>query len=113
MGKPLKITIDDLQEVTNAIFDQLRSDLKSGEVVLGKDSYWEVGPDEMYDFSCAPDGTKLHVGQLYDDWDFLQKILNDKDQAVTPMFMHLAPILRYIAWHASARVGRNEGGFNS
>jgi len=90
----LEIKIADLREVTNRIFEHIEKDLKLDVVRLTEDYYWDVPSDRLYDMANRP--AELDTGQLYDDWEFLSHILQDEDQAVSLMLIHLAPLLRYI-----------------
>jgi hypothetical protein len=40
--------------------------------------------------------SELDIGQLFDDLEFLLKTLDNEEQAVSLMFVHLAPLLRYV-----------------
>jgi hypothetical protein len=91
-----KLNLRDLRAVTNAIFDHVIDDLKVDSVVVSdnKDFYWSVPSDGL----CATTENQpvLDIGRLSDDWDFLQSILTEKDQAVALMLTHLAPLLRHV-----------------
>ena len=89
----LEIEINDLRQVANRIFDHIQKDLKIDKVRIDQD-YWDIPKDKLYDPTKDP--SDLVLGQLYDDWEFLSSILSDKEQAVSLMFVHLAPLLRYI-----------------
>lgn len=90
----LEIEINDLRQVANRIFDHIQKDLKIDKVRIEQDYYWDIPKDKLYDPTKDP--SDLVLGQLYDDWDFLSSILADKEQAVSLMLIHLAPLLRYI-----------------
>jgi hypothetical protein len=90
----LKIKVADLREVTNRIFDHIEHDLKIDEVTLDKDCYWDIADEQLY--NPLEDPSSFSLGQLFDDWEFLTHILSDKEQAVSIMFIHLAPLLRYV-----------------
>lgn len=96
----LEIKVADLREITNRIFDHVQKDLKVDAIRLTEDYYWDVPSDRLYDMANKP--TELDCGQLYDDWEFLSHILRDKDQAVSLMLIHLAPLLR----HMGLKVGQ-------
>lgn len=90
----VEISISELRLVTNRIFDHIEHDLGYASVNLDQNSYWDVADEERYDFTKSPEG--LGHGQLHDDWEFLSSILRDKDQAVSLMLIHLAPVLRRV-----------------
>lgn len=89
----MEIDIEKLRTITDLIFDHIVNDLKVKKIELSQDYYWSIETEQLYDMSKDP--TELTAGQLYDDWDFLTKIEN-RDEAVALMFIHLAPLLRYI-----------------
>jgi hypothetical protein len=89
----LKIKVADLREVTNRILDHIENDLKISEISVDKDYYWDIPDDRLY---SQEDPSGFVLSQLFDDWEFLAPILSDKEQAVSIMFIHLAPLLRYI-----------------
>jgi hypothetical protein len=84
-----------LRQAANAIFDRL-DDLGVTKVTLREDAdyYWEVPSDRLY--NVREKQPQLDVGRLSDDLEFLSAILKDKKQAVSLMFIHLAPLLRYV-----------------
>jgi hypothetical protein len=94
MATDLKIEISDLRKIINSIFDHIEQDLKISSVHIGEDYYWNISTEELY--NALKDPTNLNIGQLYDDWEFLKNILEDKNQAVSLMMIHVAPLLRYI-----------------
>ena len=90
----MNIELEKLREITNLLFDHMRDDLKLNEVELCEDFYWDIDLKKLYDLNNKPG--ELDVGQLYDDLEFLYKI-KSKEEAPSIMFMHLAPILKYLA----------------
>jgi len=92
----MELEIRDLKRVTDAILDHIVNDLKIEKFTIQdeKDFYWDVPSDKL--FAVKEAQPKLDVGRLADDWEFLQSILKDKDQAVALMLMHVAPLLRQI-----------------
>ncbi|WP_422087890.1 hypothetical protein [Variovorax sp.] len=90
----LEINLTELRLVINRIFDHMEHDLGQISVKLENDGYWDVAEGERYDFAKKPES--FDHGQLYDDWEFLSAILDDKDQAVSIMLAHVAPLLRYV-----------------
>ena len=90
-----EIDIEKLRQVTNAIFDHL-SKMGIKEVAVGKDTdyYWEVPNDHLH--KVRETQPQLDIGRLSDDLEFLSPILKDEKQAVSLMFIHLAPLLRYV-----------------
>ncbi len=98
------IDIAELQQITDLIFDHILNTLDVKSIELTKDLYWSISPNELYDVEKDP--KDFGMGQLYDDIDFLRKILDDNSHAVPPMMIHLAPILQYLStqvnWYKNA-----------
>jgi hypothetical protein len=91
----MEINIRDLREMLSRIFDHIENDLGVTEVTLDRDHYWEVPEDDLYRIEEV--SPKLDIGQLSDDWHFLQPLIDDEDQALALTLIHIAPILRYLA----------------
>lgn len=92
----MELDIRALKSVTNAVFDHIINDLKVEKLTVAesKDFYWNVPTDRLYEVKQSQ--PELDVGRLSDDWEFLEAILKDKNQAVSLMMMHLAPLLRHV-----------------
>lgn len=101
-NKKAEIDLVELKRVVDAIFDHLMIDVGVTRISVSQDDdfYWEVPDDRLH--AVRKDQPPLDVGRLTDDWEFLSAILKDKRQAVGFMFVHVAPLLRYI----SAKAGR-------
>ena len=89
----MEIEVKKIQFISNLIFNHLTEDLKISKISLDKDYYWDICKEDIYDMSVDP--SHFEAGQLSDDLDFLSKI-DSKEDAVSIMFTHLAPILKYI-----------------
>ena len=91
-----EIDLRALKQVTNAILDHVINDLKIKTLAIkgDRDFYWEVPSDQLY--AVKKEQPQLDMGRLLDDWEFLAPIINDKEQAVALMLIHLAPLLRYL-----------------
>ena len=96
-----EIDLIELKRVVDAIFEHL-SDVGVTKISVSKDEdfYWEVPDGRLHAVRKAQ--PRLDIGCLTDDWEFLSAILKDKKQAVGYMFVHVAPLLRYI----SAKAGQ-------
>ena len=101
-NKKTEIDLVELKRVVDAIFGHLLNDVGITKISLSEDDdfYWEVPDDRLH--AVQKDQPRLDIGRLTDDWEFLSAILKDRKQAVGIMFMHVAPLLRYI----SAKAGR-------
>ena len=91
----MELEIEKLRLVAEAIFDHIQNGLGVASVPLDDDYYWTVPDAQLY--SVETDPPKLDIGQLSEDLSFLEDALGDKEQAVSLMFLHLAPLLRYLA----------------
>lgn len=102
MASDKDINLEDLRKVINSIFDHLSKDLRLDRLPLEHDYYNTV--PLQYTFVESGDDTEVEpvMGQLYDDLEFLQPLLEGRSDCVSLMFDHVAPILRYIAF----RVGQ-------
>jgi len=88
------IDVAELREIVNKILDHILNDLKIKKVEIDQDFYWNVDSSSLYATKKKPPETDL--GSLHDDLEFLREILEDKDQAVGLMLVHMAPLLRYL-----------------
>ncbi|WP_020394825.1 hypothetical protein [Thiolinea disciformis] len=105
-----KVSIVQLKKITNYIFDSIIQDLKINTVQLNDDMYWSIDEDELYEINKEP--SNFGIGQLYDDLFFLRKIVTEPKNTTSLMFMHLAPILIYLAkkidWYSKELVDKTE-----
>lgn len=90
------IDVQKLKLITNMILDRMINKLEIHEVNIeyDKDYYWDLYAEDI--FKVKEDQPKLGIGRLADDWEFLQNILEERDNAVSLMLIHVAPLLRYI-----------------
>lgn len=89
------IKLDELRQIINVIFDHIKEDLKVEDCPLTENYYWDLSGDSLY--AIGNDAEPPSVGSLQDDWDFLKPLLlQDRNQAVSLMLIHAAPLLRYI-----------------
>lgn len=90
-----KIKISELRSIINAVFDKIENQFEVEEILLEEDYYLYVSNEQKYKISN--DFGEYFIGSLYDDWDFLSSILGADDLATPLNFMHIAPILDYLA----------------
>lgn len=95
------ISISELKAVVNLILDHIVHDLKIERLQLDEDFYWDI-TDKKGLYDVAKESPNLDIGSLADDWDFLVKMDKDREQAVSLMLIHVAPLLRYVG----EKVGR-------
>jgi hypothetical protein len=69
--------------------------------------YWQVGREDKFDMQKEP---KEHlVGNLPDDLDFVERVLERREQATAYTLTELAPVLAYIGEMASAKLASKGG----
>lgn len=91
---PKSIDLEVLRIAINRIFDHMANEEELTHVDLDKDYYWSIDDEELYEVSRQPQN--LGLGQLYDDWEFLEGMLKDGSEC-RPMLEHVSALLRYIA----------------
>ena len=96
-GNRKTIELSRLREITNNIFEHLESDLNVSSVDLEHDYYNSFTLIDM--FEKEPDTAKSAMGQLYDDWGFLENLdASRTDLHVSALFEHVAALLNYVAF---------------
>lgn len=89
----MRVEIDQLRTVMNMLLDQLQESHGSS-VDLDVDYYWWIDKDDLYDSYDRP--TKLTIGQLSEDWEFLNGILAGRTDPLPFAFVWVGTILRAI-----------------
>lgn len=87
------INIKELRTATEKILQHLEN-ISEKDIQLDKDFYWEIPEEGLYSVEEKPDN--LLVGQLSDDWNDIQMILNGKQEPVSYNLVDLAAILKAI-----------------
>ena len=100
------IDLRGLKESVNVLLDHI---IDSGieSIPLEKQLYWQVDAKERFDLQKSP--TELVVGDLFDDLDFVERVLLRKQDAVAYTLTELAPILEYIGEVASGKLAEDGG----
>lgn len=89
------VSVVELRKCINAVFDHLEANLGLESLQLSEDLYWDISEKEVYDFSRRPED--LVVGSLSDDWELLQAIRRDPENATALSLIHIYPLLRFMA----------------
>lgn len=89
----MKVKLNDLLIVTKKIISHLEEN-GINEIELDKDFYWSIPKEELYEVNKNP--VDLDIGQLYDDMEFLDNILKDKNDPIGFALVWLSSIFRYI-----------------
>jgi hypothetical protein len=90
------INLAALKSAIDAIFLHMTDVLGLHEIPLSQDYYAEVPEELLYAVGQAIENPS--VGSLVDDLGFLNGMSRDKDEAVSLMLLHVAPLLRYLAY---------------
>jgi hypothetical protein len=88
----MQIEISKLREVTDRLLVHIEQ-LGYQSVEIPYDYYWDIDPPARYD-SKTPG--KPTVGQLYDDWANLEKILRNDNEPIAYALVWLAALLRVV-----------------
>lgn len=96
MGDHRQVKIQVLRETINGIFDFIERDLGLSTAELPSNFYWTVPDEALYAMEHLP--TQLDSGSLNDDLEFVESAHANREQAMPVMFMHLAPLLRALAF---------------
>jgi hypothetical protein len=89
----MQINVAELHQITDKIFAHLHEiDVESIE--LTEDFYWHIPEEQLYNLDSDP--AQLGLGQLYDDWADLRRLLEEGNDPIAYDLVDLAAILRYI-----------------
>ena len=90
------IRLADLRLISEKLFAYLE-DQGVESIDFAVDYYWNIPKEQMYNPYQEP--FELDMGQLTDDWDDLQKLLDPEREPLTDDFVDLAAILRAVGEH--------------
>jgi hypothetical protein len=91
----MNIQLEHLAVILSKIVDFYRA-VGYKQIELGKDFYWNIPSESLYDVYTTPDTSDFTIGQLFADWDELHKLLDSNPDITTHHIIWLANILRYI-----------------
>lgn len=89
----MKINVAELRAITEKLFSHLE-EINCQSIEIFEDYYWDISEDERYDLEKNP--KDLIVGQLTEDWEFLQKIIKGENEPIGYAFVWLGKILQAI-----------------
>jgi hypothetical protein len=89
-----KINLEELQIITNKIFDHIIKTRNVKSIDLVKNYYLEIDSEDLYDIATKP--SEFTIGSLKDNWEFLSELLNQESIPVAYQLTELAPLLNYI-----------------
>ena len=87
------VRLDEIEKAIHLVIEHLK---KQHIVVaeLPEDYYWEISEEQRYDPAQNPND--LSLGQLSEDWERVQQIVNGDAPPVGYAFVWLASLLRKI-----------------
>jgi hypothetical protein len=86
----MKIQVDTVRQAVNLLLD-LVIEMQGNSVEIPNDLYWFI-PNECLHETEKPD--RLTLGSLKDDWQEIEKVVEDPDDAVEYALVWCAAILR-------------------
>lgn len=89
----MEIEISKLRDVTDRLLSHVEQ-LGHQSVEIPYDYYWDIQAPARYDFTKKPG--EPTVGQLYDDWAELEKILRNDNEPIAYGLVWLSALLRVI-----------------
>ena len=95
-----------LKESLNVLLDHV-IDSGISSIALEQQYYWQVDAKDRFDLKKKP--ADLVVGDLFDELDFVERVLLKKQSTVAYTLTELAPILEYVGEIASDKLAANGG----
>lgn len=89
----MKISVSELRKITEKLFNHLE-EINQDPIEITNDYYWDISEEERYNIENEP--KDLTIGQLTEDWEFLQNIKKDEEQTISYAFVWLGKILQAI-----------------
>jgi hypothetical protein len=91
-----KINLDKLMHVISSLVEAYKKDSGDSDLCIPEKEclYWAVTPTEFLVYDTEK--PVLGVGDLSDDWEFLEKMMNSNNDTVALMMCHAYPLLAYI-----------------
>ena len=90
------IHVSDLSKITEELIAHLRN-VSGEEIDLSVDYYWNIETEQKYNPYENP--TEIDLGQISDDWQELQQIIEKEREPIAYDLVKLAAILRAIGEH--------------
>jgi hypothetical protein len=91
-----KVDVRILKKIIDTILDRMIKELEVSSISIDEkqDFYWDIPTDAL--FKVKDKQPVLDIGRLSDDWDLLQDIIENPENAVSLQLIHVAPLLRWI-----------------
>jgi hypothetical protein len=90
----MKVNIDEIQKLTSLLLSKLKES-KGNEIEISNDYYWDISQDEIY--SPYEEPKNVTLGQLSDDLEEVQRLINSDDDAIMYDLMRLSNILKVLS----------------
>ena len=84
-------------EVLKKAFDNIchyMNEQNISSIELDRDYYWEIDCNQRYDMDRVP--AVSDVGQLFDDWNEIERMAKDEDGIVSYDIIWFASVCRFI-----------------
>jgi hypothetical protein len=94
IGEPTRVSLAELRRLVDVLLSHVEAAVAGDAVELGKDYFWSIPADELYDVYKQPDA--LTIGQLSESWQFLRDLLADENRVLAYHLVWLADVLRAI-----------------
>lgn len=88
-----RISVHELRLMFDLLMQHLEG-VVGGEIVLDKDFFWSISPDQLYDVYERP--SEFSIGQLTECWSFLRGIVDEPESVTSYGLVWLAELLRAI-----------------
>jgi hypothetical protein len=100
------VDVRKLKECIGVLFDHI---IDSGidQISIENQYYWQVEESQEYDLQHQPEG--YAVGDLFDDLATADRVLSNKEVAVSYTLAELAPIVAYVGKAAGRRLASKGG----
>jgi hypothetical protein len=90
----IKIKLTDLKKIIKSLFNELNKLDDNTAFSLDEDFYWNILDEELY--AVYKDPKELTMGRLFDDWEFLGKVVNNDREIIDYDLYKLAAILKFL-----------------
>ncbi|MEU1285287.1 hypothetical protein [Kitasatospora sp. NPDC005856] len=91
---PMSVSLAELRRSFDLLLRHVEASTGSDTVVLDKDYFWSIPPNDLYDVTREPDD--LTIGQHSESWQHLKDVLADPDRVLSYHLTWLADVLRAI-----------------
>lgn len=94
MENTIEIQKEDIKKLLLTLIQKLEVS-EISKFSFDKDLYWNISTEELFNIYEEP--KELTVGSLKEDWEFLQKVINNDRDALNFDFYKISAILKAIS----------------